>query len=186
MENITRPNYHGRITELPFEELHEVMYWMSRNIVHELATSENFAKDRNELFDGLAKDLNVAADDVFYGLQYAKEMGYVNVQEMGDLVELTSQPDIRAMVARISEVQGLSEGSLLDKIIERIAGRQDREVEVKELYVSWPEEFGVSEIELREAVMDGVVDRKLAIAGLTGLIKVPANNITTNATDTFD
>ena len=60
----------------------------------------------------------------------------------------------------------------LEKLIAWIDEKEGDQVGVAELYGDGPAQVGLTEMELRECVIDGVNRRVLAIGGLTGVIQL--------------
>lgn len=68
-----RPEYSRPITELQFTEQQDVMEWMAEQILASVTYVEA-GEDLDELLDRLSRELHVRRDDLYYGVQYAKDL----------------------------------------------------------------------------------------------------------------
>lgn len=74
-----RPEYNKPITELQFAEQQEVMRWMAERILESVDYVEP-GGDLDDLLDNVAADLQIRRDDLYYGIQYAKETNRLRVK----------------------------------------------------------------------------------------------------------
>lgn len=74
-----RPKYRKPITELQFKEQQEVMKWMADQILEKVNYVGDAGGDLDELLDGLSDELHIRRDDLYYGVQYAKESNSLSV-----------------------------------------------------------------------------------------------------------
>lgn len=65
-----------------------------------------------------------------------------------------------------------TEASPLEEVVEWISGMEGAQISILTLFREGPEHMGVSEVDLRELVIAGIEQRRLALAGLADVIRV--------------
>jgi hypothetical protein len=76
---IERPDvYTRKLEQLQFDEQQIVMRWMARCAVHELALEPDMVLPTDTLVSSLAQGLDCYPQQIFYGLQWAKEAGFID------------------------------------------------------------------------------------------------------------
>lgn len=68
----------------------------------------------------------------------------------------------------------------LEAVLGWIQAKDDAEITVQELYREGPARLGMSELELRQSVNEGIRQRRLAIGGLTSVIRVRRDEVDLN------
>ncbi len=82
--------YTDKLEKLSYEKQQIVMSWMAKNVIHELAFAANGELPTFDLLNRLSDGLDCAPQQLYYGLQWGDEMGYISF-ESGDTVELLPQ-----------------------------------------------------------------------------------------------